>query len=166
MTGRCFCAILACPLVRYQCTHCEVNMGLRRNVGFSPLVCAWLGMMILLIVGLCVTSRMNPTMTGLAHAQPMFPGHIPFSSPASEAAARAAKAEQARRQHEAQRLENERLGNELAAKMVYFRNPRTGLCYSYMWVTEGYLDNAVGGPSHAPEDCAKVKALLLNPPPQ
>lgn len=72
----------------------------------------------------------------------------------------------AERQH---RQDRHDWGDRLAGEISYFQEPRSGLCFAYMYVViDPYRgDSATGGPAMSEVDCAKVEKLLINaaPPP-
>lgn len=73
------------------------------------------------------------------------------------------QAEQARRQ------EIRSWADDLAGRLRYFRDRRSGLCFAYMYVSYGVQESATGGPAITEIDCAKIEKLLVNadvPPPQ
>lgn len=55
--------------------------------------------------------------------------------------------------------------DEKARGLTYFRDPRSGLCFAYLFERYGTFESTFGGPALAEVDCAKVEKLLVNAPP-
>lgn len=72
-----------------------------------------------------------------------------------------------RQAEERQRRQDERAwGDRLSGEISYFREPRSGLCFAYLYVSDNrYADNATGGPAMSAVECAKVERLLINAAP-
>lgn len=52
---------------------------------------------------------------------------------------------------------------ERASAITFFREPRSGLCFAYIYETQGYGDTASGGPAMSNVPCEAVERLIANP---
>lgn len=54
--------------------------------------------------------------------------------------------------------------NSFAKGLIYFRDPRSDLCFAYFYEQRAAFQEWTGGPALATVDCAKVGTLLENSP--